>query len=374
MSPTMVRSLVLVGSHVPSSVGSRSAGEDLALQLATVGWRVILTSRQPGRVARVVDIIRTLWRERYQYQVAQVDVYSGAAFLWAEAACWILRSMGKPYVLVLHGGELPVYAKRWSGRVRRLLAPAAAVTTPSHYLLSEMSCYRRDLTLLPNPVSLGAYSFRVRRPALPNLIWLRAFHEIYNPTLALEALALVAKQFPAVRLTMIGPDKGDGTFQRTQETAAALGLTERVNLISGIPKAQVPEELAQGDIFLNTTWADNTPVSVLEAMASGLCVVSTNVGGIPYLLDPDQDALLVPPGDPQAMAAAIIRILADRNLAGYLSRNARKKVEAFDWASILPRWDDLLVSVAAQTRNRYHSRSIEHAKSEQSFRNYPVQE
>jgi Glycosyltransferase len=93
---------------------------------------------------------------------------------------------------------------------------------------------------------------------------------------------------------------------------------------------------------LNTSRVDNTPVSVLEAMACGLCVVSTNVGGISYLLEDGHDALLVPSNDPSAMAAAVHRILVEPSLAKHLSYNARKKSEQFDWSNILPQWEALL--------------------------------
>jgi glycosyltransferase involved in cell wall biosynthesis len=103
--------------------------------------------------------------------------------------------------------------------------------------------------------------------------------------------------------------------------------------------------MSQGDIFLNTTNVDNTPVSVLEALACGLCVVSTDVGGIPYLLEHEEDALLVPPDDAEAMAAAVRRVLTEPGLAERLSRNARKKAEGFDWSVVLPQWERLLLEV-----------------------------
>jgi glycosyltransferase involved in cell wall biosynthesis len=109
--------------------------------------------------------------------------------------------------------------------------------------------------------------------------------------------------------------------------------------------------MSRGDIFLNTTNVDNTPISVLEAMACGLCVVSTNVGGIPYLLEHEHDALLVPPDDPAAVATAVRRLLTEPDLAEQLSRNARQKAEKFDWSIILPQWEALLISVL--TRNTH---------------------
>jgi glycosyltransferase involved in cell wall biosynthesis len=130
-----------------------------------------------------------------------------------------------------------------------------------------------------------------------------------------------------------------------QQIAAELGVAHRIGLPGRITKVEVTDWMSRGDIFLNTTNVDNTPVSVLEAMACGLCVVSTNVGGIPYLLEHEHDALLVPPNDPVAMATAVRRLLTEPSLAERLSRNARQKAEQFDWSIILPQWEALLTSV-----------------------------
>jgi glycosyltransferase involved in cell wall biosynthesis len=342
------RGVLIIGNHLSGTVGARSVCEDLSLQLRNVGWPVVTASHRRIRVLRLMDMLYTIVRARRAYGTADVEVYSGAAFLWAEAACAVLRWLGKPFILTLHGGNLPAFAERWPGRVRRLLQSAAVVTTPSAYLQERMRPYRDDLRLLPNALPLGKYTFRLRQRPQPRLIWLRAFHQIYNPTLAVEVVAALASSFPEIRLVMVGPDKGDGSWQRTRERAAARGISDRIALPGGIPKGEVPIWMDRADIFLNTTSVDNTPISVLEAMASGLCVVSTNVGGIPFLLEDGQNALLVPPNDSEAMAGAVQRILTEPCLAEQLSRNAHATAESFDWSEVLPRWESLLASVAAQ--------------------------
>jgi glycosyltransferase involved in cell wall biosynthesis len=339
--------LLLVGSFVTAGLGAHGVCHDLADRLSAGGWPVLTTSSKSGRLQRLLDMIGSVWRHRHAYAVAQVDVYSGPAFLWAEMVCWTLHRAQKPHVLTLHGGNLPLFARRWPGRVRRLLRGAAAVTTPSRYLQEQMRSYRDDLLLLPNPLDLAAYRFRLRQPAQPRLVWLRAFDETYNPVLAPRVLARLTDRFPNVQLTMIGRDKGDGSLQRTQRIARELGVLGRLSLPGGVPKAAVPAWLDAGDLFLNTTNVDNTPVSVIEAMASGLCIVSTKVGGIPYLLRQEQDALLVPPDDPAAMAAAVHRILVNSSLAGSLSHSARARAAGFDWSAVLPQWEALLADVAA---------------------------
>jgi len=339
--------VLLVGNFLSATrPGSYTVCESLARRLSSAGWTVLTTSDKQARLSRPVDMLMTVWRRRGDYAVAQVDVYSGPSFIWAEGVCWLLRRLGKPFALTLHGGNLPAFARRWPGRVRRLLHSASVVTTPSRYLQQSLSSYHTELRFLPNAIDLAAYPFRLRSSAQAKLIWLRAFETIYNPCMALRAIADVCSSQPSARsvlhLTMFGPDKKDGSLEQVTLEANRLGLAGRVSLPGAVPKTRVPRVLSSGDIFLNTTNVDNTPVSVIEAMACGLCVVSTNAGGLPYLLNDEQDSLLVPADDAKAMAAAVRRILGEPSLAERLSRNARAKAEQFDWSVVLPQWEALL--------------------------------
>jgi len=345
--------LLLIGNFLSGSIGNRAVCEDLAVALTSAGWPVVTTSSRLGRLARLLDFLLTIWRERAKYVVAHVDVYSGLAFVWAELVCVALRIGQKPYILTLHGGNLPTFARNYGKRVKRLLESSYAVTTPSGYLFDQMRPYREDLILLPNPLDLKKYPFKHRTHPAPNLVWLRAFHDIYNPSLAIKVVSLLSKSFPSVRLVMIGPDKGDGSLQTMIALAHQLGVQDRLIYTGQIPKQEIPNRLDQGDIFLNTTRVDNTPISVLEAMACGLCVVSTNVGGIPYLIDDESTGLMVPSDDPSSMAAAIVRIMQEPGLSGRISERARQKVQEFDWSSILPRWESLFASVESHVPKSY---------------------
>lgn len=288
----------------------------------------------------------SVWSWRGDYAISQVDVYSGPAFFWAFAVTSLLRLLRKPYILTLHGGRLPDFSRRWPRSMRYVLARAKAVTVPSGYLLREMTAYRADMVMIPNPLDVAAYPFSIRSRPRPRLVWLRAFHETYNPSLAVTVLALLAPDLPEVMLTMVGPDRGDGSLQRAMAAAARLGVAHRLRVIDGVPKEKVGEVLSDADVFVNTTNVDNTPVSVMEAMACGLCVVSTNVGGIPDLLDDGRDGILVPPADARALADGILRILRDPALATRLSGNGRRKAELFDWAVLLPTWERVLQAAA----------------------------
>jgi glycosyltransferase involved in cell wall biosynthesis len=340
------KSLLVIGNFLSRTLGVRSMAEELALRLSQGGWKVITTSSRPKPWSRLPDMMATAWQQRRKYNTAYVEVYSGKAFFWAEAVSLSLRLAGKPYVLNLHGGALPGFARHWPGRVSSLLNSAAAVVTPSSYLLTEMASYRKDLRLIPNGLNLQDYEFKLRTQPQPHLVWLRTFRDFYNPSLAPKVLSRLSRGVHESRLIMLGPDTRDGSLGQTRKTASDLNVAHVVSFPGKVPKEDVPRWLQKGDIFLNTTNVDNTPVSVIEAMALGLCIVSTEVGGIPYLLEHDTDALLVQPNDPDAMAAAVRRLLAEPGLARRLSENARKKAAQFDWTIIMPQWESLLTSVA----------------------------
>ena len=128
------KKILLVGNFLSKSTSTRRICEDLAERLTADGWQAITTSDKSNRFIRLLDMVGTTWRRRNDYQSALVDVFSGASFLWAEASCYSLKLLGKPYVLALSGGNLPTFARRWPRRMRFLLHRAARVTTPSWYL------------------------------------------------------------------------------------------------------------------------------------------------------------------------------------------------------------------------------------------------
>ena len=339
-------SVLLLGNFLSGAGGRLAVCEELAGQLESRGWQVLRASARLNRLARLWDMLHTAWTHRGRYRAAHVDVFSGSAFVWAELACGLLVRTGCPFLLTLHGGSLPHFARRWPRRVSRLLMSADAVTSPSPYLCEELRRYRGDILLVPNALDLSRYEFRPRLQPQPRLIWLRSFHRIYNPLMAVEAFALITLAAPEARLTMIGADKGDGSFDDTRNLARELGVADRVSFIRGVPKAEVPARLHDGDVLLNTSITDNTPVSVMEAMACGLCVVSTDSGGLRYLIQDGNEGLLTTSGDAQGMANAVMRILNDSQLATKLSCGGRRKIEEFDWPAVLPQWESLFAGVA----------------------------
>lgn len=339
------KTVLYVGNHLSLSGKNSGISEQLSPRLEKRGWNLILTSRYSRKIFRLFDMLLTVLTHRKFYSLAVVDVYSGLAFIWAFLCGWLLKIIGKPFILVLRGGNLPDFSLAHERFVRKLFSCANVITSTSDYLKENLNSFSQDIKIIPNAIEIQNYPFDLRGKPRPKVVWLRAFHNIYNPSMVPEILSVLRSNGIKANCIMVGPDKDDGSLQNMLEVATKLNVKDQIEVVPGVPKAKVPGELSRGDIFLNTTNYDNTPVSVIEAMACGLCVVSTDVGGLPYLLEDGVDALLVPPDDPDAMAAAVLRLLKEPNLASKLSQNARKKAEGFDWSIVLPMWEKLFKQI-----------------------------
>jgi glycosyltransferase involved in cell wall biosynthesis len=341
----MRRSILLLGNFLSATRQHRHYCEDLAERLEADGWRVTRASSKIGRISRLAEMAQVTWRYRHDYQIAHIDLFSGLAFTWAEVVGFELERLGKPFVVTMHGGELPSFARRWPRRARRMLSRAAIVTSPSPYLARAMRAYAPSIVVIPNGLDVDRYPFSVRERPLGRIIWVRAFHRIYNPLMAVEMLAELRARHPDATLRMIGPDR-DGSLGDVRRRAAELGVDGQLEIVGPLPNAQIPSELARADIFLNTSSADNTPVSVLEAMAAGLCIVSSDVGGIPDLVQHERTGLLVSAGDSRQAARAVARVIDEPELARELSANARDVVRNFGWPTVVKRWNRVLEGAA----------------------------
>jgi len=343
-------SLLMIGNYLSSPRHNQNVWHSLAKHLSENGWEVITSSSRESQIHRLVDMVFSILRNRKSINLAQVDVFSGRAFFFAEVSAKLLRIFKKPVILTLHGGKLPQLAQKQPRRVRRLLKSARVVVTPSPFLQKSLSNLRSDIRLIPNPVELENFTYRERTNIAPKLVWIRVFHQIYNPLMAVEVVKLLRADYPNIKLTMIGPDEGDGSYDATLTYIRDMGLSEFILAIPGLPYSEVPQHLEKNDIFLNTSQYDSAPRCLIEAMACGLCIISTNVGGIPWIVSDQVDGLLVPANDYKAMAEAIRSILKRPELAHEFSTNGRRKAEIFNWPAIFSQWEVLFREVINDPR------------------------
>jgi glycosyltransferase involved in cell wall biosynthesis len=246
-------------------------------------------------------------------------------------------------MMVLHGGELPVFLRRFPFWTSRVLQRAQVLVTPSEFLAQTIKPLGFGAKVIPNAIEIANYPYRNRRNIQPNLFWMRTFHEIYNPLMAVNVLERIKLVFPQARLTMAGQEKG--LLQATRQHVAVLNLEASVHFAGFLNLQDKKCEFENHDIFLNTNRVDNMPVSVIEAAAFGMPVVATAVGGLPYMIQDGKTGMLVPDDDVSAMSAAVLRLLTEPGLAEKISTNARRKAESFDWLAILPKWEKLFLGL-----------------------------
>lgn len=318
-------------------------GQIIADLFQKEGHDIISVSSKINRLFRLIDVIWTIFRKRKSIDIMIVDVYSGLSFFLADSASSISRFFRIPTVFVLRGGNLPEFTRRNHKWVKRVLKRSDLLVAPSTFLTKEMEQYGLTSRVIPNIVALDAYPYKFRNKISPKLIWMRSFHPIYNPQLALDVFALIRRDHPKATLVMAGADKG--LKNEIKNSACRMGLNNSVRFPGFLEKSSKIREFSNADIYLNTNKIDNMPVSVVEACAMGLPVVATNVGGISNLLKNGVNGLLVPDDDAPAMASAIGKLLTDPELTGMISKNARLLAERSAWANIQKDWEDVFTEL-----------------------------
>ncbi|MGC8667529.1 MAG: glycosyltransferase family 4 protein [Chthonomonadales bacterium] len=337
--------LCLIGPMLGRNPGwVTTPGEILTDLFRNLGYPVISVSSIPNRLLRLADIVRTLVRRHRNIHLAMLQVYSGPSFVVEDIASRICSWFRIPVVMVLHGGAMPAFMAKYPQWTTRVLSRAEVLVAPSAYLARPMRERGMPVQVIPNLIELQNYPFRVRSCLKPRLLWMRTFHPIYNPAMAIRAFAQVKRRHPDATLVMAGQEKGLGAAVR--KMVHELGLDDAVRFPGFLDGPAKAREGNAADIFLNTNHIDNMPVSVLEACAMGLPVVATAVGGVPDLLTDGSTGLLVSDDDWAAMAEAVERLLTDEALAERLSRNGRRLAEASAWDHVRPQWEKLIRTFA----------------------------
>jgi len=325
----------VVGNFPPPGAGGLpSQGELLAHQLEGSGASVTLLSTHRTRPARLVDVMTHLMGTGRRWDTYCIQVFTFRATVVEMLALLAGKLWRRRTVLVMRDGRLIQTLDRWPA-LAAVYRRADAIVFPSEYLAQGLKHHRLEGFTIPNVISLERYPFRPRERLRPRLLFMRTFHPLYNPLLALHTFQIIKARYADAELTLAGMDRN--YMEEVQRVSRAMGL-DGVYFMGFVDKERVPALMGEHDIYLNTPHIDNTPVSVLEALACGLPVVATRVGGVPYLLADGENALLVPDDDAQAMARAVQRLLEDPGLAGHLSRRGRLLAESFTWENVREAW------------------------------------
>ena len=333
-----MKKIVYIGNNLPSS-NPTTLGL-LSTLLTEGGFEVVIYSAKKNKLLRLLAMCFGILKHR-NADYLLIDTYSTINFYYALIISQLARLLSIPYIPILHGGNLPARLKQYPRFSKFIFKNAYLNVAPSNYLLKEFQQEGFKTVFLPNAIAIENYAFKERTKLEPTVLWVRAFDKIYNPVMAIKVLYELKKTHSNAVLCMIGPDK-DGSLNKVKAMAKQYGLLDSVEFTGMLSKEIWIEKSKEFDIFMNTTTIDNTPISVIEAMALGLPVVSTNVGGIPYLIQHGENGILVENNHALQMAEAIEELLSNAKKVNEITTKARILVEEFDVAIVKQQWVNLL--------------------------------
>lgn len=335
-----MKKILYIGNKLSSHGLTVTSIETLGTLLEKEGFKLYFASSKKNKVARMLDMIYKTMLHSKKVDYVLIDTYSTSNFWYAVIVSQICRLLNVNYIPNLHGGDLPNRLKNNHYLSKLIFRNAFVNIAPSRYLFETFQkAGYTNIKYVPNTIEIENYPYKSKEYDYPRLLWVRSFAKIYNPILAVKVLIEVKKKYPNAILTMVGPKK-DESFDETVQFAKENGV--EVTFTGRLSKKEWITLSTDFNVFINTTHFDNTPVSVIEAMALGLPVISTNVGGIPYLLTHNQTALLVSDDDLKDMVHQIDRLFEEKELANSLSSGAKKMVDNFDWEIVKKEWKSLL--------------------------------
>lgn len=330
--------ILYIGNNLKQRSNYPTTIETLSVLLESEGCKVYKTSNKENKFLRMIDMCLALIKHR-KVDYILIDTYSTANFYFAYVGSQIARLFKIKYIPILHGGNLPNRLEKFKKMCDSIFNNSVANVAPSSYLKFCFEEKGYKTILIPNSIEIEKYCYKERTIIKPTVLFVRSFARIYNPAMAIDVLDGLRKVFKGAKLCMIGPDK-DGSLLQVKKKVKKLNLEEHVEFTGVLGKSEWHKKSEEFDIFINTTNVDNTPVSLIEAMALGLPIVSTNVGGIPYLISNENDGLLIDKGNVGQMISAICSLIEGNH--SLLTKNARKKAESFSWDIIKEEWFKIL--------------------------------
>jgi glycosyltransferase involved in cell wall biosynthesis len=303
-------------------------------------------------LARLVPYLASLWSAYRRCEVVHLMANSGWAWhLHAAPALWIASMRRRPVVVNYRGGAAERFLARSGRSVAMSLRSAAAVVVPSGFLQGVFAGHGMASEVIPNIVDLRLFSpkpWSSDTPAAPHCVVTRSLERIYGNETAIRAFAIVKQRYSEARLSIAGTGP---ELAYLQQVAVDRGVAESCTFPGRLGVESIAALVRSADVVINPSRIDNMPNSLLEALASGVPVVSTNVGGVPYMVEHERTALLTPPDDPPAMAACVVRLLDDRRLAQRIVSAGLQHARQFDWTVVGAQWIDLYRRLAQASRS-----------------------
>jgi glycosyltransferase involved in cell wall biosynthesis len=324
-------SFLAVNPRLKGLFGSLQQIKYVRTVVTSVAYLAALVRRVPS-----VDVVHAFSASYFSYLLAPFP------------AMLVAKCFGKATVLNYRSGEADDHLTRWrltaTPTMRRL---ADAIVTPSEYLVGVFSQHSLHARSVSNFVPLDRLPYRRREGLAPRFLSNRNLEGLYNVACTIRAFALVQARYSDATITIAG----DGSCRAELEALVqSLNLTG-VRFVGRVSNENMGALYAAADVYLNSPNIDNMPGSIIEAFACGLPVVSTNAGGIPFVVDHERTGLLVSCNDHEAMAVQALRLLENPTLATVIADAARHECEQrYVWSAVRERWEAVYREVGKNFR------------------------
>jgi L-malate glycosyltransferase len=299
-------------------------------------------------LATSVAYVSSLLIRLRRFDVVHVFSASYFSFLLAPTPAILIGKLyGKRVLLNYHSGEAEDHLRLWGRIALPIIRLADRVVVPSDYLVNVFARFGVHAEAIYNTVDVIQFRFRERKPLKPVLLSNRNLERHYNVECTLRAFALTQRQIPEARLIVAG----DGTQRRgLRELAEKLQL-RNVDFIGAVAPAKMPALYDEADIFVNASDVDNQPLSIIEAFASGLPVVTTNTGGIGQMVRDGETGLIFNQGDYAAMSDRVSSLLRDPELASRVANRAQEQSHEYTWAAVRNQWLEIYRELVSEIWN-----------------------
>lgn len=335
-----MKNLLYIGNKLQEANKTVTTIETLSKNLRLENYNVITASSKSNKLIRLFDMLWHILKHRNSIDIVLIDTYSTLNFYYAYLCSKLCYLLKLKYIPILHGGNLKNRLENSKKLSNVVFNNAYKNVSPSKYLYEIFKSYGySNLVCIPNSIELDNYQYKERSFKKVRLLWVRSFSIIYNPNLAIDLLKRMLEKGIESTLCMVGPEN-DGTMEEAKKYAKELNV--EVKFTGKLAKLDWIELSRDYNVFINTTNIDNTPISLIEAMALGLPVISTNVGGIPFLIEDGKEGVLVEPNNVDQFVNAVKKLRNNEMKTNQMTLNARKKVESFDWEMVKEKWITIL--------------------------------
>jgi glycosyltransferase involved in cell wall biosynthesis len=264
--------------------------------------------------------------------------------LWTLPALFFAKLYRRKIVLNYRDGQAEDHLRNWRSALPTIRM-MDRVVAPSGFLVDVFAKFQIPVLPIFNIIEMSDFKYRARRRLRPVFLHNRILEPLYNVECTLRAFKLIQEKYPDARLTVAH----DGPSRPGLETfAKGLGLRS-ATFIGRVPHASIADLYDQHDIYLTSPDFDCMPGSLLECFASGLPVIATAAGGIPYIAENERTALLIPRGDFEAMASAAFRLLRDEALVEQLTTNAFEECKRYSPYAVQTQWTSLYLELTDRT-------------------------